>query len=176
MSDYPTPGTLRTRHKRETGGFWAVLGRRESVIVFDFVTPLGLEACQSRVGAMQDLRNLDDWSPQVRVNLNVMDEQTCAFRLTEQQPAPIVITGYLNRLDDGSTYVSGEASARVYLQLGELAFLVALIFVLTVWVGWYVAVLFGPLLMMFVWYTWRGVRKERDRLTAVLRDTLVAGR
>lgn len=152
------------------------LGDYEHIVNFDFVAPTPLETCVSRVAAMQDLRDLDPWSPQNRVHIQNENHNTYAFTIREREPAPIELRGYMNRLDDGATYISGEASARLYLQATEVLALLALIIGLTWFVGLFVAILFLPPLGMFGWFYWRGARKERDRVVAVLRDTLGAVR
>ena len=78
----------------------------------------------------------------------------------------------MNRLDDENTYISGEAHAKLYLQLGEILFLFGLIIVLAIFVSVFVMVIFLPPLAAFVWYYWQGVRKERERLMRVVKDTL----
>jgi hypothetical protein len=148
------------------------LQSREHVVPFDFVATTTLEQCVSRVGQMQDLRGLDPWSPVTYVNITHLDDHTYAFTIREHEPAPIELKGYMNRLDDETTYISGEASAKIYLQVGEFAFLLGLIAVLTIFVGLFVAVLFLPPFGVFAWLYWHGARRERNRLVAVIKDTL----
>lgn len=144
----------------------------EYTIKFDYLAPNTLETCISRLGSLQDLRENDPWVPQTRVNIKHLDDNTYAFILRERQPAPIEVRGYLNRLDATSTYISGEAKARVFLHGAELAFLTGLLIVLTIFIGIVVAILFAPPLAVFAWYTWRGAQRERDRMVRVIRDTL----
>jgi len=148
------------------------IGNRVHVATFDFVAVTPLEECVTRVAALEDLRDLDAWVPATRVNLDQIDTHTYAFIIRENDPAPVELRGYMNRLDDGTTYVSGRASAKVYLQGAEFGFLLSLIFGLAVFVGVFVLFLFGPPFGLFVWFYWRGARKERDRLVAVVKDTL----
>jgi hypothetical protein len=148
------------------------IGRYQAVVSFDFVAANPLEVCMSRLGSLQDLRELDAWSPKVRVNLDQTNEQTVTFTVRELAPAPILLTGYVNDLNDDRCYVSGEASAQIYLQLGEVVFLGGLLLALTIFIGVFVFVLFAPPLGVFLWYSWRGAQRERDRLIAVLKDTL----
>jgi hypothetical protein len=152
------------------------LGNYEHIVPFDFVAANPLETCVSRVAAMQDLRDIDPWSPKTHVHIQDENANTYAFTIREREPAPIEVRGYMNRLDDGTTYISGEASAQIYLQATEVLAVLALIILLTWFVGLFVAILFLPPLGMFGWFYWRGARKERDRVVAVLRDTLGAQR
>lgn len=170
FNKYKLQPAKRKRH------FPYTIGDYEQVVAFDFVTTTPLETCVSRVAAMQDLRKLDPWSPQTRVHIQDESADTYAFTVREREPAPIELRGYMNRLDDGTSYISGEASAQLYLQATELFALLALVVGLTWFVGLFVAVLFLPPLGLFGWFYWRGARKERDRLVAVLRDTLGATR
>jgi hypothetical protein len=163
---------LQSSSRKRKLSFPYHLGDYEHIVSFDFVTATPLETCVSRVAAMQDLRELDPWSPQTRVHIQADGTDTYAFIIREREPAPIELRGYMNRLDDGTTYVSGEASAKLYLQAAEVASLLALIVLLTWFVGLFVAILFLPPLGVFGWFYWRGARKERDRVVAVLRDTL----
>ena len=147
-------------------------GRHETTVAFDFVAPNKLEECVSRVGSLQDLRDLDPWSPKAIVHIEHVNDNTYGFVVLESEPAPIRLHGYLNRLDDVTTYVSGEAQAKLFLQLAEVLFLAGLIVVLAMFVGLFVIILFVPPLAVFVWYYWHGVRRERERLMRVLKDTL----
>jgi len=165
---------LQSSAQKRKSRFPYQLGDYEHIIHFDFVAVTPLEECVSRVAAMQDLRGLDPWSPETRVHIQDENADTYAFIIREREPAPIELRGYMNRLDDGTTYISGVASAKLYLQATEVIALLVLIVLLTWFVGLFVAVLFLPPLGMFGWFYWRGARKERDRLVAVLRDTLSA--
>ena len=146
--------------------------RHENRVPFDFVAVNTLEVCLSRLGSMQDLRDIDPWSPKAIVRIEYVNDNTYGFTVIEHEPAPVELRGYLNRLDDETTYVSGEARAKLFLQLAELLFLAGLIVLLTMFVGFFVLLLFVPPLAAFVWYYWHGVNKERDRLVRVVKDTL----
>ena len=147
-------------------------GRHDITLTFDFVAVNTLEECVSRVGKLQDLRDLDPWSPKATVHIEHVNDNTYGFVIIENEPAPIKLRGYLNRLDAETTYVSGEAQAKLFLQLAEVMFLAGLIVVLTMFVGFFMVFLFVPPLAAFVWYYWHGVRRERERLLRVLKDTL----
>jgi hypothetical protein len=148
------------------------IGGRIHTVSFDFVANTPLETCKTRLSQLQDLRQLDPWVPKTRVHFDYVNDQTYAFIIREKEPAPVELRGYLNRLDDERAYISGQASAKIYLQAAEFLFLFGLIVLLTIFVGLFVAVLFLPPLGIFMRYYWHGARRERDRLVAVVRDTL----
>lgn len=151
---------------------WLKRFEREAVHPFDFVVVNTLSECVSRVGSMQNLREHDAWSPKIKVHLHAKDDRTYTFTIKEYEPAPIILRGTLHRLDNDTTYVSGVAIARVLLELRDVVGLLLLIWGLSVFVGFFVMILFLPPLAVFTWYYWRGTRRERERLTAEMKDTL----
>ena len=79
---------LREKHAlRKQKRRWYVPGEHESTIPFDFVANQTLEECMSRLGSLEDLRNLDPWSPITAVHIQHVDHRTYAFTIHEQQPA-----------------------------------------------------------------------------------------
>ncbi len=139
--------------------------------LFDFCAPLALEECVSRLGSLQEHRPID-WAPTTTVRIERLNPDTYTFAITEHNPAPVRISGYLNRLDEAATYVSGEAASGNLRQWGEVALVGALVLGLSAWLGLFVGCLFFPPLGVFAWMYYRGTHKERDRLLRVTRDTL----
>ena len=145
--------------------------RKKHELDIDFVAPHSLEDCAYLLGRLDDRREIP-FAPPVRVRLEPVDDDTVAFRLHEEAPAPVVIHGYLNRLHDESTYVSGIAITRLHVLYRELLLGSGLILGLTAVVGPIVSVLYAPAFAMFVLRYRRGVALELGRLTRVVGDIL----
>ncbi len=145
--------------------------RKKHKLDIDFVAPHSLEECAYLLGRLDDRREIP-FAPPIRVRLDYIDDDTCAFRLNEDAPAPVVIHGYLNRLYDDSTYVSGIAITRQRVLYRELLLGCGLILGLTLLVGPMVSVLYVPAFAAFVLRYRRGVELELGRLTRVVGDML----
>jgi hypothetical protein len=144
--------------------------KRKRKPLFDFVVPHSLEECAYRVGHIQEIRDIA-FAPTIRIRLTPVDDDTYSFQVREVRPGSIHLVGYLNRLDKHTTYVSGMAAIRpiIYLEMIPLA---GVIFALMFFAGWMMGLLFFPPLIVFALRTWRGVRKERERLIRLTKGIL----
>ena len=144
---------------------------RKAKMTFDFVAPYSLEDCIYRLGKLQEIRDLK-FVPRIIIKRRMLDVDTCEFHVRETRPASITLVGYLNRLDDGATYVSGETAIqrRTYV---EAAPFVGAIFALCIVVGWGVGALLLPPLFLFMRGYWRGSEVEQDRLLRLTKDMLL---
>ncbi|MBZ0294380.1 MAG: hypothetical protein K8L99_17590 [Anaerolineae bacterium] len=137
----------------------------------DFVSRYSLEDCIYRLGKLDDRRRYP-FAPITLLRLQYLDDNTCAFQVAERLPAPVVIHGYLNRLQSDATYVSGHARIRRHRLIGEVLIGFGLIALIALLVGTLVIVLYLPVAAVFFWRYQRGVADEHRRLVRVFRDLL----
>ena len=145
--------------------------RKKHELDIDFIAPHSIEQCAYLLGRLDDRREIP-YAPPVRVRLDYVDDNTYAFRLNEDAPAPLIIHGFLNRLHDDSTYVSGIAITRRHVLYREMIVGSGLILGLALLVGPIIFVLYVPVFAVFVLRYRRGVELELGRLTRVVGDML----
>ena len=138
----------------------------------DFVAPHSLEDCAYRLGRLDDRRSVP-FSPPFSVRLTHLDENTCAFLLNENSPAPVMIRGYLNYLHDRATYVSGVAIIKRHPLYRDTLVGLGLILALVVVVSELMLVVYLPIFAFFMLRYRAGITRERERLVRLVGDTLV---
>lgn len=146
--------------------------RKKLSLDIDFVAPRPLEDCVYRLGRLDDRREIP-FAPPVSIRLAQLDEDTWSFRLNESTPAPVTIHGYLNRLHDQSTYVSGLAKIERHRLYRDLLFGLLLILLVALVVGLVVIVLYLPVFLVFTARYQSGIEDERNRLTRLMGDILI---
>jgi hypothetical protein len=146
--------------------------KRKHRLDIDFVAPHALDDCVYRLGRLDDRRAVP-FAPPVSIRLAHLDADTWGFCLNEDTPAPIRIDGYLNRLHDDATYVSGRAMMRRRSLYRDLLLGLLLILGLALVVGPVIVLLYLPAFLFFTTRYHDGVADEHARLARLMSDTLV---
>lgn len=148
----------------------AKLKRQQATPEFDFVAPFNLYESMDRLSQVQELREIP-FVPKLRISFDLMNDDTCKFIIQRSGPDSLKLHGYLNRLDDEKTYVSGETQMTKQT-FGETGLIVALILLLSPFIGWFVGLILLGGLAAFIHYYRQGVQAEQGRLEKLLKDTL----
>lgn len=138
---------------------------------FDFVSPHSITECADRLSKLQELREID-FAPQMTLQKRVIKTDLIEFTLHESHPAAIKITGWMNRLDEGHTYISGTVLIQHQVYQRETLPLAAIVVGIGPVVGWGASILLLGLLGAFSWRTITGSQREQARLIELLKDTL----
>jgi len=137
---------------------------------FDFIAPYSMDTCIERLTHLQELRDID-FVPKIRIQCDVLNDDTCKFIIQRGGPDALKIYGYLNRLDGRTTYVSGS-SHRTRQTFYETGFLAGSIVVLSPFVGVVVSVGLLGALGAFIHSYRHGMEKEVYRIQELLKDVL----
>jgi hypothetical protein len=137
----------------------------------DFISPHSLDECAYRLGRLDDRRRVP-FVPQTRICVRCLNENTWSFSINETLPAPVRVYGYLNRLHDASTYISGEVIISYRRLCRDVVMGGALLIGLGLVVHVLVALVYGLCFGLFLWRYLRGIAAERSRLTRLIGDTL----
>ncbi len=109
--------------------------------------------------------------PYIRVKMVRIDDENYRFRLRETGPATIEIHGYLRFWTDRLTAVQADVRVHPVTYLEFALFGIGIV-LLSVFMLWWIAPLFLPMLLWFVIRYHRGLRYEQNRLARLLEDTL----